>query len=110
MAVSAIRRARIVKVQALKKHGFSSPEIGKRLNLAPSTVRDYLNDPYRGKARKRQRKFPVVGVSMPAGGTEISAVKTRWKSGAPAQPEGPAGAAKRGRQMRAVIGYYARKD
>ena len=106
--VTVLRKRRIVRVQALKAQGLSSVEIGRRLKLAPSTVRDYINDPLRLRARHRQRHYPVRGVHMPAGGTPIAAVKSHWKSGGPAGEPGLAGAAIRGRQMRAVIGYYAR--
>ena len=107
--VSVLRRRRIVRVQALKAQGLSSAEIGRRLKLAPSTVRDYSNDPLRKRARHRQRRYPVRGVTMPAGGTSIEAVKTHWKRGAPAGQPGLADATLRGRQMRAIIGSYARR-
>jgi hypothetical protein len=107
--VSVLRKRRIARVQALKSQGLSSAEIGRRLKLAPSTVRDYSNDPLRKRARHRQRKYPVRGVHMPAGGTAIEAVKANWKRGGPAGEPGLADATLRGRQMRAVIGYYARR-
>lgn len=108
MALSTTRQARIQRVHGLKSQGLSSKQIGERLDLAPSTVRDYLNDPLRRKARRRQLKWGIGGVHMPEGGTEILRYKkTRWKnSQKPAGPPGPAGEAKRERQMRAMIGYY----
>lgn len=109
MALSKARQVRIRRVHALRAQGLSSPQIGTRLGIAPSTVRDYINDPYRQRARKRQRRWAVDGVSMPAGGTEITSVKGKWRSGGPHQGEGVAHNRARGRQMQAVIGHYARR-
>lgn len=109
MPPSPFRLARIEAVTKMVTEGFSTREIAELLHIAPTTVRDYRNDPERKKARKRQRKYPVTGISIPAGGTPVAAVKSRWKSGGPAGDPGLAGAAIRGRQMRAVTGYYARR-
>ncbi len=107
MAASALRVKRIRRIAALRSQGLSSSQIGKRLDLAPSTVRDYERDPFRTKARRRQRRYAVEGVSMPAGGTEIASVKGSWKKGGPHEGKGRVHNQARGRQMRAVIGYYA---
>lgn len=107
MAASALRAERLRRIKALKRQGLSSPQIARELGIAPSTVRDYLNDPYRQKARRRQRRWAVEGVSMPAGGTEISAVKGKTKKWHPHEGKGRIHNQARGRQMRAVIGYYA---
>lgn len=106
-SVSALRAARLRRIRALKKRGWTSARIGRELDLAPSTVRDYLNDPTRAKARIRQSRYSVVGVSMPADGTPIRSVKARWKRGGPHQGEGMAHAETRGRQLRAIIGKKA---
>jgi hypothetical protein len=100
---------RIRRIASLRSQGLSSPQIGKRLGIAPSTVRDYERDPFRKKARRRQLRYGVEGVSMPAGGTPIESVKAHWKSGAPAKGKGVAANLKRGRQMRAVIGSYSHR-
>lgn len=108
-AVTAFRLRRIRRIAGLRSQGLSSRQIGHRLGLAPSTVRDYVNDPFRQRARKRQRRWGVVGVSMPAGGTPIDYVKGHWKSGAPHKGASLHDAEVRGRQLRAVIGSYARR-
>ena len=106
MSVSETRRERLRAIRAAKKRGLTSKQIGAEIGIAPSTVRDYLNDPGREKARIRQRRYSVVGISMPAGGTPIRDVKARWKRGGPHRGEGMEAARIRGRQMRAVTGYY----
>ena len=99
-AATELRRRRIRRVHALHAQGLSSKAIGKRLDLAPTTVRDYLNDPLRAKARKRQAKGAVAGVAG------ISSVKLDgWKRGGPVQGKGAGKARARGRQVRAIIGY-----
>jgi hypothetical protein len=80
----------------------------RELGIAPSTVRDYLNDPFRAKARKRQRTYAVDGVTMPAGGTPIKAVTPSAKF-TPHKGKGVAHNLARGRQMRAIIGWGARR-
>lgn len=95
---SATRRARLKAIRALKAKGRSSAEIGRELNLAPSTVRDYLNDPFRAKARRRQRRYGVTGIKT------VSEMHPPWKRSAPSEK----GASYRGRQMRALTGYYKR--
>ena len=98
MAASALRQARVRDVLRLRKQGLSSSEIGKRLGLKPSTVRDYWNDPDRAKARIRQRKYGVVGIKT------VTEMHPPWKRSRPADT-----ASSRGRQMRALTGYYARR-
>lgn len=107
--VTALRLRRIRRIAGLRAQGLSSSQIGKRLDLAPSTVRDYINDPFRQRARKRQRRWGVVGVTMPAGGTPIDYVKGSWKRGAPHEGVSLRDAEIRGRQLRAVIGSQARR-
>lgn len=108
-AVSVLRLRRIRRIAGLRAQGYSSSQIGHRLGLAPSTVRDYVNDPFRQRARKRQRRWGVVGVTMPAGGTPIDYVKGHWKKGAPHKGTSLHDAEIRGRQLRAVIGSQARR-
>ena len=98
MAASALRQARVRDVLRLRKQGLSSTEIGKKLGLKPSTVRDYWNDPNRTKARIRQRKWGVTGIKT---ATEMH---PPWKKSRPST----LGASSRGRQMRALTGYYKR--
>ena len=107
--VSAERKRRIRRIHGLRSQGLTSPQIAHRLGLAPSTVRDYINDPFRQRARKRQRRWGVVGVTMPAGGTPIDYVKGTWKRGAPHEGVSLRDAEIRGRQLRAVIGSQARR-
>lgn len=102
--MTPLRRRRIAEARKLKKQGLTSAQIGAQMGLAPTTVRDYLNDPQRRKARKRQSRYSVVGVSMPAGGTPIESVRAKWERGAPAKGVGMGAARKRGRQLRAIIG------
>ena len=97
-APSALRKARVRDVLRLRKQGLSSTEIGKRLGIKPSTVRDYWNDPYRENARIRQRKYGVIGIKT------VTEMHPPWKRSAPAST-----ASARGRQMRALTGYYARR-
>ena len=106
---SPLRVRRIRRIAALRSQGLSSTQIGKRLRLAPSTVRDYERDPFRAKARRRQKRWAVEGVSMPAGGTPVAGVKGQWKSGGPHKGVGVAHNKARGRQMRAIIGSYAKR-
>ena len=106
---SPLRVRRIRRIAALRSQGLSSTQIGKRLRLAPSTVRDYERDPFRAKARRRQKRWAVEGVSMPAGGTPIAGVKGTWKKGAPHKGVGRHHNIVRGQQMRAIIGSRARR-
>jgi hypothetical protein len=106
--VSPTRRARLARIRALKAKGRTSTQIGRELDLAPSTVRDYLNDPYRQKARKRQRTYGVEGVTMPSGGTEITEVRPSAKF-TPHKGKGREHNLARGRQVRAIIGWAAHR-
>ena len=96
---SALRKARVADVLRLRRQGKSSSQIAKELGLAPSTVRDYWGDPYRSKARIRQRKWGVTGIKT------VTEMHPPWKKSAPST----LGASMRGRQMRALTGYYARR-
>lgn len=96
---SALRKARVRDVLRLTRQGKSSSEIAKQLGIAPSTVRDYRNDPYRTKARVRQRVYGVTGIKT------VTEMHPPWKKSAPSK----LGASHRGRQMRALTGYYARR-
>jgi hypothetical protein len=109
VASSDLRRRRVRRIAGLRAQGLNSPQIGKRLGIAPSTVRDYERDPFRQKARRRQKRWAVEGVSMPAGGTPIAGVKGRWAKGAPHKGVGKAHNLARGRQLRAVIGSRVRR-
>lgn len=102
-SASALRKRRVRRVAALRAQGLTSAQIGKRLGLAPSTVRDYWNDPLRRRARARQARWAVTGVAG------ITSVKKEWRKGAPHPGKGAPHAAARGRQMRAVIGSYAKR-
>lgn len=99
MTPSTLRKARIRDVARLRRQGLSSTQIGERLGLKPSTVRDYWNDPYREKARRRQRKYGVTGIKT------VTEMHPPWKKSRPSEK----GASFRGRQMRALTGYYARR-
>ena len=107
--VTPTRQLRLGAIRRLHDRGLSSREIGRQLDLAPSTVRDYLNDPYREKARLRQSFHSVRGVTMPAGATPITKVKARWARGGPVKGRGALAADARGVQLRAVIGSYAHR-
>ena len=102
--VSPTRRARLKRIRALKAEGKSSAQIGREMGLAPSTVRDYLNDPLRAKARRRQLAYAVEGVHMPAGGTPITQVRPSAKF-TPHKGRGVSHNLARGRQVRAIIGW-----
>lgn len=106
MAATALRKRRVRRIASLRSQGLSSSQIGKRLNLAPSTIRDYERDPFRDKARKRQRRYAVEGVTNPSGEYEVKTMKGTWKSGGPHEGKGRVHNKTRGRQMRALIGYY----
>lgn len=106
MASSALRRERLRSIRQLKQAGLSSTEIGRELGLAPSTVRDYLNDPTRSKARIRQRARLFVLGGPTLGGTQVTDVSRKWRRGGPAKGASPTAAEKRGRQLRAIVGYY----
>ena len=101
------RQTRIELVRELKRKGYSSREIGERVGVAPSTVRDYLLDPGRVKARRRQRELGVSGVTNPSGVYPVTGMKSRWKKGGPHRGKGETNAYVRGIQMRALIGYYS---
>ncbi len=103
---SSTRRQRLATIRRLKKQGESSSAIGKQLGLAPSTVRDYLNDPQRVKARRRQLTYAVEGVRMPAGGREVTHV-TRSAKFTPHKGKGRVHNQARGRQYRAIVGWGA---
>jgi transcriptional regulator with XRE-family HTH domain len=95
------------RVQALKAKGLTSPQIGKKLGIAPSTVRDYLNDPDRSKARRRQLTYAVEPAIQLNGG-EVTAIHKTAKF-TPHKGKGRGHNAARSRQMQAVIGWGARK-
>lgn len=103
-SVSPTRRARLTRIRELKAQGKTSAEIGEEMGLAPSTVRDYINDPFRAKARHRQLEYAVEGVHMPAGGTPITSVRPTAKF-TPHKGKGVSHNLARGRQMRAIIGW-----
>lgn len=107
MAISAVRAARLKKIQALKAKGLKSPAIAKRLNLSPSTVRDYINDPYRAKARRRQLTL-AVEPAIALNGGEVTAIRQTAKF-TPHKGKGRAHNAARSRQYQAVVGWGARK-
>lgn len=107
--VSNFRLERLRTITELKKAGMSSSQIGRQVGLAPSTVRDYLNDPNRAKARTRQSAKLYVLDGPTLGGTEVTQVKRRWKSGGPAKGNSIAAFEKRGRQLRAVVGWAAKR-
>ncbi len=102
--VSPTRRARLARIRSLKAEGKTSAQIGREMGLAPSTVRDYLNDPLRAKARRRQLAYAVEGVHMPAGGTPITSVRPSAKFH-PHKGRGVSHNLARGRQVRAIIGW-----
>ena len=106
---SNFRLERLRTITELKRAGLSSSQIGKQVGLAPSTVRDYLNDPHRSKARIRQTRKLYVLDGPTLGGTEVVQVKRRWKSGAPAKGHSIEAMEKRGRQLRAVVGWAAKR-
>lgn len=56
-ARGASRKQRLRAARRLKAQGLSSPAIGKRLGIAPSTVRDLLTDPTRSNAKRRQKNL-----------------------------------------------------
>ncbi len=103
------RSERVRIVREMTRRGSTSRVIGKRLGIAESTVREYRRDPFRELARARQRRWGVTGVHMPAGGPPIRAVKGRTGKWHPHTGDSQLDAAIRGRQMRAVIGFYARR-
>ena len=109
MTVSSKRSERVRIVRDMTSRGASSRVIGRRLGIAPSTVREYRRDPFRELARARQRRWGVTGVHMPAGGPPIRAVKGRTGKWHPHEGDSQGDAAIRGVQMRAVIGSYARR-
>lgn len=102
------RAARLAAIKRLKAKGRTSSQIGRELGLAPSTVRDYLNDPDRARARKRQLRYAVEGVTMPAGGTEVTHVTASAKF-TPHKGKGRSHNLARGRQYQAIVGWGARK-
>lgn len=106
---SNFRLERLRTIQELHKAGLSSPQIGREVGLAPSTVRDYLNDPTRVKARVRQRSRLLVLDGPTLGGTEVTTTRRRWKNNAQAKGHSIASAEKRGKQLRAVVGWAARR-
>jgi predicted transcriptional regulator len=101
------RAARLAKIRALKAKGLTSPQIGKELGLAPSTVRDYLNDPERSSARKRQLRY-AVEPGLPLNGGEIVALHPSAKF-TPHKGKGRVHNAARRRQAQAIIGWGARR-
>jgi hypothetical protein len=108
MAGTAKRRERLAIIRRYKRQGLTSQEIGQRTGIAPSTVRDYLTDPRRERARSRQRQLGVTGVTNPSGVYPVTKLKASgWKRGGPHRGRGAENAATRGRQVRALIGYYA---
>lgn len=103
MAASSLRAARLAQIRALKAKGYKSPQIARELGLAPSTVRDYLNDPERAKARKRQLTYAVEpGIALNGG--EVTALRPSAKF-TPHKGRGKVHNAARNRQARAIIGW-----
>ncbi len=104
---SALRAARLKRIRALKAQGRSSAQIGSELGIAPSTVRDYLTDPNRERARKRQLSYAVdPGVSLNGG--EVTALHPSAQF-TPHKGKGRVHNAARNRQARAIIGWGARR-
>ncbi len=101
------RRVRIRRIAALRAQGLSSPQIGKRLGIAPSTVRDYENDPYRQKARRRQLSY-AVEPALRLNGGEVTAIHATAKF-TPHKGRGKTHNATRRRQAQALIGWGARR-
>lgn len=99
--ISATRRRRLHRVHALQAQSLTSRQVGQRLRLAPSTVRDYWNDPLRAKARARQAQLGVAGVEG------VRTVAPVWKRGGPHRGRGAVHARIRARQLAAVRGRYA---
>jgi transcriptional regulator with XRE-family HTH domain len=95
------------RVQALKAKGLTSPQIGKKLGIAPSTVRDYLNDPDRAKARRRQLTH-AVEPAIALNGGEVTAIRETRKF-KPHKGKGRGHNAARSRQYQAIVGWGARK-
>lgn len=99
-ALSALRRHRLHRCHGLRAQGLTSAAVGRRLGIAPTTVRDYWNDPLRVKARARQAQLGVAG-----GGT----VAKKWRRGGPHQGTGARHARVRAVQLGIIRGHYARK-
>ena len=107
--LSPKRRGRVELARRYKAQGLTSRAISERMGIAPSTVRDYLTDPYRRRARSRQRQLGVTGVTNPSGVYPVTNLKASgWKKGGPHRGAGATGAYVRGVQVRALIGYYSR--
>jgi hypothetical protein len=109
VTVTRTRRRNVLLVKRRTRQGATSKQIGAELGIAASTVRDYRTDPYRERARRRQRRY---GVSPPIFLNDglVTSVKGPTGKWHPAgRPETEAGAAKRNRQMRAVIASYAKR-
>lgn len=102
---SELREQRVKLVQELTAQGMSSTLIARQLGIASSTVRDYRSDPDRGLARARQAQLGVEGIAIQ--GTPVERVKRRWELGGPHKGRGSVHAAVRGKQLRAIVGYYA---
>ena len=109
VTVTRTRRRNVLLVKRRTRQGATSKQIGQELGLAPSTVRDYRTDPYRDRARRRQRRYGVSPAVNLGGGlvTSVKGPTSKWHPAG--NPETEAGAAKRNRQIRAVIGSYARR-
>lgn len=104
---SPLRAKRLTEIRRLKASGRSSAQIGRELGLAPSTVRDYLTDPNRERARKRQLTYAVEpGVNLNGG--EVTALRPSAKF-TPHKGKGKGHNAARNRQARALIGWGARR-
>jgi IS30 family transposase len=108
MAASTVTRAaRIKQIRALQAKGLKSPQIAKRLGIAPSTVRGYVSDPDRAKARRRQLSYAVEPAIALNGGEVTEIRKTRKFT--PHKGKGRAHNAARSRQYQAIVGWGARK-
>ena len=107
MAAKATRQARVRKIAALRSQGLSSPEIGRRIGIAPSTVREYERDPTGAKRRARQLRY-AVDPPVALNGGEVVGLRPSSKF-TPHKGKGLTHNAARNRQVRAIIGWGKRK-
>lgn len=104
---STLRAERLRKIRRLKAQGKSSSAIGREIGIAPSTVRDYLSDPNRERARKRQLSY-AVDPAVNLNGGQVTALHPSAKF-TPHKGRGKVHNAARSRQARALIGWGHRK-
>lgn len=95
-AAGRARAQRVRVIYRLRADGLTYDQIGVRLGLKPSTVRDYASDPKRRRAKQRQRNLARRKARARAAGRTWKPIRAREH-----------GRVTSDAQRRAIVGAYA---